>query len=295
MADLTYLDRMKLEQLYGMKSGYVLDFSDRTFEEFVRESTNKDIFGQQYKYNSGSKANRLRAFWNVEPNDIVGKLILDLCDYYTFKYSSKEASLLTDCVRIGNRLTNASASVPQRSDSSPSPARPVPAPALFDLLTQFDQMALSSDPQKRGYKLQDLLVATFSASGISVRKSFTRNAGAEQIDAAFLIDGWHYIVECRWRDRLSDIRQLDGLFGQVCRSGNQTMGLFLSIEGWSPNVPAVLKQNGQKRIILMDGYDLRCALDGQVSVRELLAAKLAHLNFDAEPYLSVATLILNKK
>jgi hypothetical protein len=31
----------------------------------------------------------------------------------------------------------------------------------------------------------------------------------------------------------ADIRQLDGLTGQIGRSGHQTMGLFLAINGWS--------------------------------------------------------------
>jgi len=39
--------------------------------------------------------------------------------------------------------------------------------------------------------------------------------GVNRFDAAFEMDGWHYIVECRWRDSLADIQQLDGLAGQV--------------------------------------------------------------------------------
>ncbi|WP_156398647.1 hypothetical protein [Mesorhizobium sp. Root102] len=41
-----------------------------------------------------------------------------------------------------------------------------------------------------------------------VLRAFCRNGGGEQIDAAFELDAWHYIVECRWRARLADIRQL---------------------------------------------------------------------------------------
>jgi len=43
------------------------------------------------------------------------------------------------------------------------------------------------------------------------------------------LDAWHYIVECRWRTKLADIRELDGLYGQIARSGKQTMGLYVSI------------------------------------------------------------------
>ena len=44
MSDLTFLEKRKFEQFLGMESGYVLNFSNRTFEEFVRDSTGREIF-----------------------------------------------------------------------------------------------------------------------------------------------------------------------------------------------------------------------------------------------------------
>ncbi|MBI4639583.1 MAG: hypothetical protein HY731_02750 [Candidatus Tectomicrobia bacterium] len=85
------------------------------------------------------------------------------------------------------------------------------------LLLMFDDLAISTDEQRRGYLLQDLLNRTFDLHGIPVVRSFTRNEGGEQIDGAFKLEGWHYIVECRWRKKLSDIRELDGLLGQINR------------------------------------------------------------------------------
>lgn len=159
------------------------------------------------------------------------------------------------------------------------------------LLAQFDHAALDdSDPQARGYLLQDLLNRTFDLHGLPPTKAFTRNDGAEQIDAAFELDGWHYIVECRWRKKLADIRELDGLMGQINRSGRQTMGLFLSINGWSENVVGLLKQNQTKSIILMEGFDLRTVLAQPVDLKKLLKAKVRALNLEAEPYLPVSRL-----
>lgn len=166
---------------------------------------------------------------------------------------------------------------------------------LYLLLMMFDELAKSQDPQKRGFLLQELLNQSFDLHEIPVVKSFTRNDGAEQIDGAFKLEGWHYLVECRWRKKLADIRQLDGLKGQVDRSGKQTMGLFLSIEGWSENVPAVLKQNPDKSIVLMDGYDLRTVLCGYVTLEELLLAKIAKLNLQNEPFLSVKYYLKEKE
>jgi hypothetical protein len=63
------------------------------------------------------------------------------------------------------------------------------------------------------------------------------------------------------------------------------MGLYLSINGWSINVPGLLKQNSSKCIVLMDGYDLRSILARQIDLQEFLVAKVTHLNLKCEPFL----------
>lgn len=129
----------------------------------------------------------------------------------------------------------------------------------------------------------------FSLYEIPTQSSFKRNEGGEQIDGAFRLEGWYYLVECKWTQKLTDIRQLDSLSGKLLRSGKQTLGLFLSMNGWSENVIPLLKQNQDKSIILMDGYDLRCVLDGNshVHLRDLLIAKLFAFNVEGQPFFSV--------
>jgi hypothetical protein len=155
------------------------------------------------------------------------------------------------------------------------------------LLLMFDEMARNADPHQRGYLLQELLNRLFDLHGIHVIRSFQRNHGAEQIDGAFKIEGWHYLAECRWRQKPADCRDLDGLVGQVNRSGKQTMGLFLSINGWSEHVIPLLQQNPSKSIILMEGHDLRTVMSASIDLRGFIAAKLAKLNFECLPFLGV--------
>lgn len=44
------------------ESGYVLNFSNRSFEEFFREVVKIDIYDARYGRGSGSKANRMTEF-----------------------------------------------------------------------------------------------------------------------------------------------------------------------------------------------------------------------------------------
>lgn len=110
MANLTYMEKQKLERLFEMGGGYVLDFTNRSFQEFVAQSTGHEIYDSKYTYNSGSKANRLRAFWNNEANHVVGKLLGDLLEYCGDR-SIGSVELRDQCRNIANRLLKTS-SVP---------------------------------------------------------------------------------------------------------------------------------------------------------------------------------------
>lgn len=63
-----------------MASGYVLNFSDRTFREYFADHR-VDIDDAKYKAGGTSKANRLRSFWQLEPNLLVGRVTEALINY----------------------------------------------------------------------------------------------------------------------------------------------------------------------------------------------------------------------
>lgn len=104
MSDLTTQEKRKLERLLGMGGGYVLDFSNRTFDEFVIESTRRSIYDAKYNHGSGSKANQLRGFWNEESNGVVAKLLGGLLDYLENEGQTFDADLLAACRKIVARL-----------------------------------------------------------------------------------------------------------------------------------------------------------------------------------------------
>lgn len=85
MSSLKTLDKEPFESLFGMSSGYVLDFSNRTFAEFFAETVGIDIYDRKYERNGDSKAKRLRAFWESESDPLVGKVLAELIEYWTYK------------------------------------------------------------------------------------------------------------------------------------------------------------------------------------------------------------------
>lgn len=88
-----------------MGSGYVMDFSNNSFDEFFRNTANVNIYDEKYNLNSGSRANRLRAFWEKEPNALVGKILsemLKVLDYASDTIQSNKA--YQACQKTTNRL-----------------------------------------------------------------------------------------------------------------------------------------------------------------------------------------------
>jgi hypothetical protein len=120
MSNIMKKEQRKIERLLGMGSGYVLDFSNRTFEEFVLDSTGREIYDEKYEYSTGSKANRLRAFFEIESNYLVGKLLSDIFDdWEELRANNSEEWPSQECYRIVERLKN-SAPVPDIDAITPN-------------------------------------------------------------------------------------------------------------------------------------------------------------------------------
>jgi hypothetical protein len=78
MASLLYIEKKSFEDLFGMSSGYVLDFTDRTFSEFFRSIAKVNIDDIKYSVNGTSKAKRLRTFCEIDSDAIVGKILAEM-------------------------------------------------------------------------------------------------------------------------------------------------------------------------------------------------------------------------
>lgn len=115
MSNLTSVEKRKLERALGMRTGYVLGFSNRTFEDFFADSVKIEIYDDVYALSGGSKANRMRAFWEKESNYLVGKLLLEIFKnehWVEYKDFNDPNEAPEECIKIALRLKE-SASVPE--------------------------------------------------------------------------------------------------------------------------------------------------------------------------------------
>ena len=79
MANIDNLTKRKLESIFAMSGGYVLDFTNATFGDFIRTAIGIEPY-EKYGIDL-SKARLLRAIWEDEPNELVAKLNLELLEH----------------------------------------------------------------------------------------------------------------------------------------------------------------------------------------------------------------------
>ena len=108
MSSLTSLEKRRFEDLFGMRSGYVLDFSNNTFHQFFKENVGINIYDDRYAYNGESKANHLRTFWEIDNDANVGKALKAMLELWRYQNESgkdgRADKTYTECLRTVARL-----------------------------------------------------------------------------------------------------------------------------------------------------------------------------------------------
>jgi hypothetical protein len=141
---------------------------------------------------------------------------------------------------------------------------------------------LGTEPQKRGYALESLLRRLFEIFDLDPKASF--RVTGEQIDGAFTFDATDYLLEAKWQQQPVAAEDLDSLAAKVARKLDNTLGLFLSINGFSGDAIAA-HSAGRKVILLMDGSDLMAALERRVDLVDMLHRKRRHASQTGEIFL----------
>lgn len=261
MSILTNIERQKLELEFDMPSGFVLAFSNRTFEEFFRHELSIEIYSDIYNYKSGSKANRMRKFWDLASTQQIIRLLEALHEgweiYAEKEISSKSEKLLS---QILARLSGT-----KISKSEALALSEVTAQKLSIDLVEVSKLL----PQRRGFAFERFLKDLFDANGLSARNAF-RIVG-EQIDGSFQLLGETYLLEAKWQNERTGNADLHTFQGKVGEKASWTRGLFISYSGFTEEGLSAFGRG--KSIVCMDGFDFSEMLRLQLSMKEVVEAK----------------------
>jgi hypothetical protein len=287
MSNLTNSEKRNFETFLGMSSGYVLSFSDRTFAEFVAGSTSRNIFDPRYNYASGSKANRLRAFWTTEDNQVVGKLMSDMLDYAC--EGVRTGALAKECRRTVERLLQDSPGTQPRTKVEASPdSKPTIDAKQYERLAAVLNEVMQLPPNPRGFAFERFLDETFAVFNLAPRKSF-RLVG-EQIDGSFHLAGATYLVEAKWQDPQIGNRELQAFAGSVRTKAIWSRGLYISYSGFSEDGLTAFGRGDATRIICLDGLELWQIIQNALDLSEVLSLKTRRAAETGRAYVPVRDL-----
>lgn len=128
---------------------------------------------------------------------------------------------------------------------------------------------LGGDPVKRGYELEELIGRLCRA--YDVEYDPPRRTPGQQIDGAIKFQGRHLVIEARWRKDKADFGDIQKLSGKAKARIVGTLGLFLSMEGFtSDGVDLWLRSGNQRDCILLQGAEFVKVVNGYVSWADAL-------------------------
>jgi hypothetical protein len=163
---------------------------------------------------------------------------------------------------------------------------------LDELRDEYSKLLVSEQPQKRGFRLERVIRELFEIFDLDPKASF-RITG-EQIDGAFTLEGTDFLFEAKWQEELVGASILDSLAGKLRRKLDNTLGLFLSINGFSED-GVKAHASGRRLIILMDGSDLMAVLEGRIDLFQLLSRKRRHASRTGNIYLKIHEILIGGK
>ena len=276
MAYFTSIEREMIEAAFGMGGGYVLDFTNRTFAEFIDEHLGFDPYNKQ-EYRGLSKAKILRAILQEQNDSFAGKIILKLIEYREFKDISNSGD------KYIKRLTELGSSKLGRTASKPKKAKPseqcTDAPAfnakrhLANLLS-IDQP--QNTPQQKGYAFERFLHDLFQAYDLSPRVSYRTEY--DQIDGSLVLDSNTVLLEAKYRSSSPTKDDLILFSNKIATKSQFVRGLFVCQERIPDHVVEYFKLREGKTVVAMTVEEIYMILSEGHDFLQVLRKKFRALD-----------------
>jgi hypothetical protein len=275
MANLDFIEKDLIDSLLN-SSGYVLDFTNRTFQVFVHEKIQVDVYS---KYHNLPKGKMLYAILDDFDDITVGKLLLEFLRYMQYKdmVTDENRDKFKKCAEIGNRLIGKTVHIKTYTNKSTS--QPSPITSVIDFgkyLEELQELAeMNEEPQERGYAFEKYLKSLFEAFSLQPRGSFKTTG--EQIDGSFILRDECYLLEAKWASKPIDKGQLVIFNDKVSSRSGFTRGLFISFSNFTTEAITSFASGRTINIILMTVQELAIVLSKQLNLETVLWQKVRAL------------------
>ena len=286
MANLTFNEKQLIESVFGMSSGYLLDFSNRDFEEFMKDVIQYSIYT---KYPGLSKAKMFRAFLKDETEPYVGKAIVMLLNHM------EDNGMVTDDIKgkakklyeLGKLLLgkNHTQSEPKQQNSESSDKPNIDFNGLNNALLEIENI---DNHQARGYAFEKYLNDIFKVFNLDPHASYRTDY--DQIDGSFVIDGNTILIEAKYKTKPISKDDLILFSNKIESKSHFPKGLFIT---YSPVDAKALEYFTDKsaRIVVLTVEELFLLCQNKYSLPKVLRAKFRTLDERGIIYKHVMTII----
>lgn len=275
MANLNFIQKQQIDEVFNMSNGYFLNFSNREFEEFMKEVVGYSVYE---KFPGLSKAKMFRAFCNEEENKYVGKAIVLAINYMREKglcYRDnndvdKVYALGKDLLgkRVSINTTSNKEQVAIRSDSDDTIDYSLILKNLFEIEKESTQ-------QQKGYAFERFLVYLFSMFRMEPHASYKTET--DQIDGSFILGESTVLIEAKYRKKAIHKDDLILFQNKLEHKSTFARGLFISYSEVGDNAISYFSNQGS-RITILYTQEIFQMCQCKADLMKMLKAKFRYLD-----------------
>jgi hypothetical protein len=156
---------------------------------------------------------------------------------------------------------------------------------LERLADRLNALASRIGTQQAGYDFQDWFYDLLDYFELTNRRPYV--TGGRQIDGSLTHEGTTYLIELKFTTDQADAPDVDTFYKKVSGKADNTMGIMVSMSGYS--TVAVAEASAPRTpLLLLDHGHLYAALTRVMSLPDILARVRRHASQTSEAYLPVS-------
>lgn len=270
------IEKEMFEDAFDMRGGYVLDFNNRTFGEFIAENLGFDVWADS-RYAQLSKAKALRAILKDSIDTYAGKLLIALIQYRQFKQISNAGDKHVEAI-----LDLAQAKLGRASERRKRNAKSASSKATLNVnykRLEADLLSIESNgynAQQKGYAFERYLSTLFEAFDLRPRTSYKTEF--DQTDGSFEWNANTVLVEAKYRGVEPSKNDLILFNEKLCRNSASARGVFICLTRPSDNTITFFLTSKDKKFIVITVEELYLMCNQSIDFKEILRKKFRCLD-----------------
>lgn len=126
--------------------------------------------------------------------------------------------------------------------------------------------------RQRGYEFEKLITTMLNEENLEPRTSY--KVLGEQIDGSFIYGDKVFLLEAKWHKKEMPASQIYEFKGKVDGKLVGTIGIFISMSGFSSDAVDALMYGKDINILLFDKTDFEASIDSEIGFRKVLSSKI---------------------